>query len=228
MKQAPKTFVFDFDSTLVSVESFDELLAIALSRQEQKAALQKEIEAITDAGMNGEIDLSESLTKRLQLAQIAQTHITETIALLTNSITPGMEHVIAHLQQQSHQVCIMSGGFLEMILPVADLLAIPKELCFANDFLKSGGIVTGIDFANPLSRSSGKAETIARLKTETGTKIVCIGDGMSDAIPYLNGMADEFWGFFANKDRPKVREKATRSFDSTEELLSYIQNNNSM
>ncbi len=223
MTASTTIFVFDFDSTLVTLESFDELLNLALGEQLEKTALQAKITAITDAGMNGEIDLAESLTRRLELAQISQIHIDATIALLVSSITPGIEKVIAHLHARGDKVCIMSGGFLEMILPIAKTLSIATENCFANEFYKTDGIVTGIDFANPLSRSSGKAETIAKLTANSNADVICIGDGMSDAIPFLQGVATEFWGFFQNVDRPKVREKATRSFESSAELLEHLQ-----
>ncbi len=217
-----EAFVFDFDSTLVTVESFDELLGIALEERIDKAVIYANIEAITEAGMNGEIDLLESLTKRLQLVEITQSHIDAAIELLKQAITPGMADVVSHLKSLNHNICIMSGGFTEMILPVAQMLDISPENIFANQFCKSDGIVTGIDFENPLSRSSGKAEIIVHLKSALDTKVTCIGDGMSDAIPYLKGVADEFWGFFQNKDRPSVREKAPHSFDSSTELLSYV------
>ena len=222
MTATPSVFVFDFDSTLVSVESFDRLLAIALDGRQDAAAVLAEIEAITAQGMNGEIDLSESLSRRLQAARITQAHIERTIELLLKSVTPGMPGIVSHLTRAGQQVRIMSGGFTEMIAPVAEVLGLAPEHIYANTFTKRTGVVTGIDFDNPLSRSSGKAETITRLKADHAGSVICIGDGISDAIPYLNGVADDFWGFFQHHDRPKVRAKATRSFDSAAALAAHL------
>lgn len=218
----PSSFVFDFDSTVVMLESFDELLKAALDGHPEKTRLEHEIETITNAGMNGEIDLSESLKRRLTVATITNAHIDTVRALLLNSITPGMPEIFGLLRERNQPVCIISGGFTELILPVAAKLGLNPESCFANQFLKDGDTVTGIDFAHPLAKSTGKAEIIRQIKAETGLPVIIIGDGMSDAIPFINGIADEFWGFFQNVDRPKVREKALRSFDSTTGLLRYF------
>lgn len=225
MNRQINSFVFDFDSTLVTLESFDELIKAAIADHPDRRNIEREIESITDAGMNGEIDLSESLARRLRVARIEEQHVIAVRTLLAASITPGMQEVIGFLHAQACPSFIMSGGFLELIYPVADTLAIPLEHCFANEFFKANGVVTGIDFANPLARSSGKAEIISGMKQAGNRHIICIGDGMSDAIPYLQGIADEFWGFFQNKDRPKVREKAVRSFDSSECLLEHLREN---
>jgi D-3-phosphoglycerate dehydrogenase len=218
------TFIFDFDSTLVSIESFDEILKIALG--ENTGAKQKQIEKITNAGMNGEIDLSESLTQRLQVAAITKEHLEKFEHDVVNTVTRGIPIVIDYLLQNEQKVFVLSGGFTEIIIPVALRLGIEPKNCLANTFVKNArGDVTGIDFANPLSKSTGKTEVINH-KKQSGKmpgKVICIGDGISDANPYVNGVANEFWGFFANVNRPKVREVAVKSFDSSAELMEELQ-----
>lgn len=223
MTSTDTAFVFDFDSTVVTRESFDELLKAALEGHPHKSELEQQIVAITDAGMNGEIDLSESLKRRLTVATIKNSHIDAVRALLLDSITSGMPEIFGLLGERNQPVFIISGGFTELILPVAAKLGLSPESCFANQFLKDGDTVTGIDFTNPLAKSTGKAEIIGQIKAQTGLPVIIIGDGMSDAISYLNGIADEFWGFFQNVDRPKVREKAVRSFDHVSLLTAFLE-----
>lgn len=219
------SFIFDYDSTLITVESFDEMIFDAIKNRENFKELKIKIERITDAGMNGEIDLSEGLKKRLEMAGITQKEIDDFSEKSLECITPGMKDIVDFLIENKQEVFILSGGFLEAIYPVADILKIPREHCFANEFLKDEeGKVVGIDFENPLSTSTGKVTTIQREK-EIGNilgKVYCIGDGMSDANPYLQGVADMFLGFGQNKNRDAVREKASEFFLTTKELLEYL------
>ncbi len=221
--QKTDTFIFDFDSTLISVESFDEILAIAIGGDEET---RRSIERITDAGMSGEIDLSESLERRLKGASICQADIDRFSDMVVGQITSGMPDVISLLQQRDQKVLILSGGFLETIYPVAERLSLLQTDCYANSFLKDGaGKITGIDFDNPLSRSDGKTKIICQLKGrgELPGTITCIGDGMSDAEPFVDGAAHQFWGFFQNRYRPQVAAKATLNFHSSGELLQHIE-----
>lgn len=219
-------FLFDFDSTIVTVETLDELLKKALAHHPKKEQLSAEIEAITNAGMNGELDFRESLWRRIQTANIHQEHIDSLASELLRGITKNIPESISLLLAAKHHVAIVSGGFRELIFPVADHLCIPREYCFANDFEKKDNIVTGIDDTNPLSKSGGKSVIAEQLRRENAVEhLVMIGDGMSDAEPFLHGIANEFWGFFGNVRRPKVEKKATHTFFSGAELLQFVKEN---
>ncbi|QQS59158.1 HAD-IB family phosphatase [Candidatus Peregrinibacteria bacterium] len=219
-----KIFLFDFDSTLVTVETLDELLKKALVNHPQKEHLSAEIEAITNAGMSGELAFRESLVRRMQIANIHQAYIDALGHDFTHFITDSIPEVIHILLEAGHKVVIVSGGFRELILPVAEMLCIPPEDCFANEFQKENGVVIGVDLTNPLSENGGKTKISEKLFAENDAmEVIIIGDGMSDAEPFLQGKASEFWGFFANVRRPKVEEKATRLFFSGEEFLQFVQ-----
>jgi len=217
-------FVFDVDSTAISVESFDEILISALKNDPHCAEKKRKIEAICSEGMNGNIPLSESLSERLKLSGITQKHIDDCTDSIEKTITAGIPEIIRFLQKNGQEVFLISGGFLEVILPVGASLNIPPDHCYGNTFKKSGELIVGIDFTNPLAKNGGKGEVISRhLRPKTVGKIIVIGDGMSDAetLDDKNG-ADEFWGFFQNVSRDAVRVKATRSFDTARELLKYL------
>tara|TARA_B100001287_G_scaffold123954_1_gene104427 strand:- start:841 stop:1134 length:294 start_codon:yes stop_codon:yes gene_type:complete len=57
-------YVIDYDSTFIQVESLDELSKTSKSYNQKN---QKEIEKITNMGMDGKISFSESLERRIKL-----------------------------------------------------------------------------------------------------------------------------------------------------------------
>ena len=67
MIQAKRNFVFDFDSTLTSVEALDVLAEISLVNNSKKDEIINEIVDITNLGIDGKISFTESLEKRIQL-----------------------------------------------------------------------------------------------------------------------------------------------------------------
>lgn len=215
-------FVFDFDSTLVEVESLDELLITGLEKN-GKTELIPEIEKITDMGMNGEINLQESIRRRLALAELKQEDIEDFQQKVVKQITPGIPEIIAWLQSQGHIIYIISGGFLNCILPVAKALNIPEKNCLANTYTcNAEGVVTEVDEENPLVRSNGKCQLIYRLKQESDCPVVVVGDGYSDLVPWKNGMADYFLGFGVNVKRSKIEQEAEHYFTKTEDLLEFV------
>lgn len=217
-------FVFDFDSTLVKIESLDELLIEGLRKKGKNEVIPK-IEEITNMGMNGEINLKESIEKRLALAELKKDDIQLFKNKILKEITPGIEKIISWLQAQGHAIFIISGGFLDCILPVAKKLNIPKENCFGNScYYNQNGSLTGIDQKNPLVRSNGKCQIISELKKKHKCPVVIIGDGFSDLIPWQNKMADYFLGFGVNIHRPKIQMQAENYFTTTKDLLQFIKN----
>ena len=67
-----KLMAFDMDSTLINIECIDEMAAMV--------GLQKEVSAITEAAMRGEIsDYKESLRQRVSLLKGAPVSIMQTV-----------------------------------------------------------------------------------------------------------------------------------------------------
>jgi len=222
------SFFFDFDSTLVTVESFDEVLKLALEDSEDKINLIKKVEHITDMGMNGEIDLEESLDLRFQLTEIQKKNFDFIDSTITQKITPGIKKIIKFLQEKKQKIFIISGGFLSTILPVAKILKIPTENCFANDyFVNEKNIIKGFDKKNPLVTSDGKNKILKNLKKDKKCpgKIFFIGDGQSDLNTYLEKKADFFYGFGVNILRENIKKDAPYFFTNCDDLLKEISQN---
>ena len=67
MIQTKRNFVFDFDSTLTSVEALDVLAEITLVNNPAKDQIIQEIIDITNLGIDGKISFTDSLEQRIKL-----------------------------------------------------------------------------------------------------------------------------------------------------------------
>jgi HAD superfamily phosphoserine phosphatase-like hydrolase len=212
------SFVFDMDSTLIRGESLEDLVRCSLSEAADPKSLQaltEELERITRAGMNGEIDFDESLARRIALAPIRRKHVDQIVEKMLGEMTEGMAEWIDDLQRHGHDTWIVSGGLREMILPLARVLGIREERFFGNEAIWTNGILSGLQ-PSPLRKNTGKSTLLSSLKNagKIRTPIVMIGDGMGDLHVYLSGVADDFYGFGEHAVRPAVQEKAPYFFTS--------------
>uniref|UniRef100_UPI0035902534 phosphoserine phosphatase isoform X2 n=1 Tax=Myxine glutinosa TaxID=7769 RepID=UPI0035902534 len=131
--------------------------------------------------------------------------------------------LVSYLQLHGVQVFLISGGFNQLVDPVALELGIPLENVYSNRLLfgKDGEYV-GFDKSQLTSDSGGKGKIICRLKeTREFHTIVIIGDGFTDleACP----PADAFVGFGGNVIRAPVKEKAKWFVASFSEILQELQ-----
>jgi len=107
-----KLIVLDVDSTLTQDEGID-LLARYVS---DEAA--REVSDVTARAMAGELDFAESLTARVQaLAGLSLRDVASATALVRLSV--GAETLVRSAQAAGHLVAAVSGGFHEMIDPLA-------------------------------------------------------------------------------------------------------------
>ena len=216
------SFVFDFDSTLVTVETLDTLLKNCLSDDETL----RRIDDITTRAMNRELDFDASLSERLRLARARAEHFTRMAGEIADFVTPGMDDVLDFLKQRGQELFIVSGGFTEIVRPVAGLFGIPGGHCFANDYAAGkDGNVTGVLPENPLANEGGKQRVLRLLREENclpGT-VVMLGDGMSDYGVYSEGLAGFFIGCGFNVVRPRVKAAAPVFVETTAALRSLLE-----
>lgn len=200
------TYIFDFDKTIVSVETLEVMADIALNQSQNKIQILKDITKITEQGMNGNIPFEISLQKRLQLIPITQQVIQETTHILMESITPSIRANPDFFYHNKHTIYIVSGGFKECIVPVASLLGIDASHVFANTFVyDKRGKVVGFDRSNPLSKDGGKTEVVRLLNKKN---VVVIGDGITDLHIKRSGAARKFIAFIEHVERKNVCDQA--------------------
>tara|TARA_R110002110_G_scaffold124505_2_gene301871 strand:+ start:18960 stop:20846 length:1887 start_codon:yes stop_codon:yes gene_type:complete len=203
-----KFFIFDFDSTFIKVESLNILAEIALADHPKKIDIIKDIDHLTEQTMAGQYSFAESLQQRIKLLPLNKSHIQEAQAYLKNQISTSIQSHRAFFKKYQKQIYIISGGFLELILPIARDFHIPTHHVFANKFsFDYEGQVTGIDPHNPLSQDQGKVKLMHQLALPPEQTIV-IGDGYNDYEIKEAGLVKTFFAYAENVERESVIQQA--------------------
>jgi D-3-phosphoglycerate dehydrogenase / 2-oxoglutarate reductase len=212
------TYVFDFDSTLVRIETLEALADIALAGAAGADAIRAEVAVLTDQAMAGDLPFGEALRRRLALLPLTRAHVTELAARILDEGTPSVRRNLRFFRENAERIVIISGGFREIIAPLAAHLNVPPERVLCNDLVyDADGRVTGVDDANPLSHAGGKPEVI-RAQALPGP-VVMVGDGWTDAEVKLAGAADRFYAFTEIVRRAPVVAAADAEVRSLDELL---------
>ncbi|MCD7454218.1 hypothetical protein HAX54_023973 [Datura stramonium] len=125
-------------------------------------------------------------------------------------LSPGIDLLVKKLKDKNKDVYLVSGGFRQMINPVASILGIPLENIFANQILfGSNGEFAGFDKNEPTSRRGGKATAVQQIRKAHGYKsLVMIGDGATDLEARMPGGADLFICYGGVQLRESVAAKA--------------------
>ena len=163
--------LLDVDSTLIQEEVI-ELLA-------NKAGAGAEVARITAAAMSGQIEFAAALDARVKLLTgLPETVLEEVRQEIT--LTAGARELISALQKLGHQVGIVSGGFIDVIEPLAKELNI--DFIRANKLEIIEGKLTGRLEGSVIDRA-GKAQALrdfAKISDVEIAETVAIGDGAND------------------------------------------------
>src|SRR5690606_33702956 len=211
-------FIFDFDSTLVRIETLEALADLALKDAPDAAERKARIAALTDDAMNGRIGFGEALKQRLDLLALRREHVEALTDRILDEATVSIRRNVDFFQRNAERIYILSGGFREVIAPLAERLGVAADHVLANDLIYDDeDRVTGVDTANPLSRENGKPEVIRALQLEG--PVVMVGDGWTDAEVKIQGAADRFYALTEIVSRSKVVEAADAVASSLDEVL---------
>ena len=163
--------MLDVDSTLIDQEVIDELAKIA--------GLGDQVSEITSRAMAGELDFENALRQRVRLLKGHSKEIlTQVRAKIT--LTHGAEELISTLHSLGVKVGIVSGGFEEVIAPLADELKL--DFFRANRLAIENGVLTGEVSGRIIGRDE-KAEALRDFAKDSGVDIsqtVAVGDGAND------------------------------------------------
>jgi phosphoserine phosphatase len=196
-RRALRLIVMDVDSTLVQGEVID-LLA-------ERAGCADEVAKVTAAAMRGEIDFTASLRERVSLlAGLPESVLGEVRAGLR--LTAGARTLIGTLGGLGYKAGIVSGGFVQVIGPLAAELGI--DYVAANELEITAGKLTG-RLSGPVIDRAGKAEALRRFAAAAGVPLsqtVAVGDGAND----LDMIAAAGLGVAFNA-KPVVRDAADTS-----------------
>lgn len=170
-RRGQRLVVMDVDSTLIQDEVID-LLA-------ERAGVLDEVSAITDRAMSGDIDFAESLRQRVSLlAGLPVEVLAETAQRVR--LTPGARTLCRTLHRLGFRVCLVSGGFGEVITPIAEQLEVDGLRANALEIVD--GRLTGRVVGDIVDRE-GKREALEGFAREFGiplARTIAIGDGAND------------------------------------------------
>ena len=209
-----KLIIFDCDSTLSSIEGIDEL---ARAKGPEVFA---EVEALTNAAMNGEVPLDQVFARRLDIIRPDLATCATIGQLYIDTVEPTAVSTLGTLRSQGWTVVILSGGFKRLIEPLAEFLnierieAVPLELDADGNYVR-------FDNTYPTTYNGGKPEIVEQIKKEySPEKVIMVGDGVSDLE--TKSVVDSFIGYGGYTPRPKVQEGADHFIYKLDELLELI------
>ncbi len=167
----PHLVVLDVDSTLIEQEVID-LLA-------DHAGCADQVAAITEQAMRGHTDFAVSLRERVALLKgLPLKQATQVGNQLR--LTCGAAELVGWLQGQGHRVLLASGGFGQIVRPLAEQLGV--DALVANTLGVRDGQLTG-QVEGPIIDRAAKAAALrdhaARWQIPLA-QTVAIGDGAND------------------------------------------------
>ncbi|MDT0215178.1 phosphoserine phosphatase SerB [Rothia sp. ARF10] len=193
-RRGRRLVVMDVDSTLIQDEVI-ELLA-------RHAGREKEVAAVTERAMAGELDFAESLHARVATLEGLDASVLGAVRDAVR-LTPGARTLVRTLKRLGFTVALVSGGFIEIVQPIADELDIDHAR--ANRLEIVDGRLTGRVLGDVVDRQ-GKAAALREFAELAGlplARTVAIGDGAND----LDMLATAGLGIAFNA-KPVVREQA--------------------
>ena len=163
--------VLDVDSTLIEDEVI-ELLA-------HEAGSGATVAEITFRAMNGELDFEHSLRERVATLKGLPVSAIETVRARV-TVTRGVPELIAGVHAAGGRVAVVSGGFHEVIDPLAAELGLDEWR--ANRLEVVDGVLTG-GLIPPIIDAAAKANALREWAEDAGlplSQTIAVGDGAND------------------------------------------------
>lgn len=209
-----RLIIFDCDSTLSAIEGIDELARV------RGPKVFAEVEAMTHAAMEGKIAVEDVFARRLAIIQPRRADVDAVGRQYVERVEPTALATINQLKAAGWTPVILSGGFRQIIEPLAAYLGIARIEAVDLRFDAAGNYL-GFDEKYPTTRSGGKPERIAELKRELApVRTVMVGDGVSDLE--TREEVDLFVGFGRYTERAKVKAESHAFIHSLADLPALL------
>jgi phosphoserine phosphatase len=207
------TVVLDVDSTISGVEGIDWLA------KRKGATIGRDVAALTDRAMRGEIPLEQVYGLRLSAIRPRRDEVDELSREYVRLMAPGCRQTIAALRRAGVRVIMMSGGLRHALIRLALELGVDaNDVKAVNIYFDAGGAYAGYESTSPLATSSGKGVLLARL--DLPRPILAVGDGATDVA--MKGVADKFAAYTGFIERPAVVKEADFVISSFTQLAEHI------
>ncbi|WP_405414286.1 phosphoglycerate dehydrogenase [Maribacter sp. Asnod1-A12] len=218
MVEVSRKYVFDFDSTLTRVEALDVLAEMTLEGRSNKDEVIREIQKITNLGIDGDISFTESLERRIKLLHAKKEDLDGLVENLRNKISKSIAANKEFFEKYADDIYVISCGFKEFIDPIVKEYNIPSDRVYANTFkFDQDGNIIGFDEKNVLSQHNGKIDCLKQMDLDGEVQV--IGDGYSDYVMREAGIADKFFAYTENVHREKAANNADYVTPSLDEFL---------
>jgi len=197
-----RLLVMDMDSTLITIETIDELADLV--------GRKAEVAAVTAQAMRGEIEYDESLKRRVAVLKGLPQSALEQFYTERVRLSPGAERMIEGVKKAGLKILLVSGGFTQ----ITDRLKARLGLDYvkANTLEVMDGKLTGA-LVGRIVNADGKREALLAARDGIGAtkeQIIAIGDGAND-LKFMG----EARVSIAYRAKPVVRGKAAYCLDCT-------------
>ena len=212
-----RLLALDMDSTLVNIETLDEVAAFA-GKGEQVAA-------ITESAMRGEVDYKESLRRRVAMLTGVDAHLLARVYDEKLALNEGAPQLVSECRRQGLKTLLATGGFTFFTERIKAKLSIDYTRSNQLEIIdgRLTGKVTGPN-GGEIIDAEGKAQAVREACAEIGcatAKAIVIGDGANDLkMMQLAGLS------VAYRAKPVVREQATYAlnFSGLDGVLNWFTN----
>lgn len=195
-----RLLVMDMDSTLITIETIDELADMQ--------GLKPQVAAITEQAMRGEIEYNESLRRRVALLKGLEATALDRVYEERLKLSPGAEVLLAAAQQAGLKTLLVSGGFAAVTDRLKPRLGL--DYTRSNTLGVENGRFTG-EVLGTIVNADVKRDELLRVRDLIGAsreQVIGIGDGAND----LKFMA-ECGVSIAYHAKPVVRTQTTHALN---------------
>jgi len=191
-----RLLVMDMDSTLITMETIDELADMV--------GIKAEVAKITERAMRGEIEYDQSLRERLALLKGLDESALQRVYDERLKFSPGAERMLEKARAAGIKTLLVSGGFTYM----TDRLKTRVQLDYTHSNVLEiiSGKLTG-KVIGEIVNADAKLAALKRIAADLGAtreQIAGVGDGAND-LKFLAACGVSF----AYHAKPVVREKTT-------------------
>lgn len=200
-RRSRRLICFDMDSTLIKTEVIDELA--------DRAGVGREVRAITESAMRGEIDFEESFKRRVALLKGLDVSVMKEIAE-NLPITEGVDRLMEVLKRSGFKTAILSGGFTYFGNYLKQKYNF--DYVYANELeIGPDGKLTGRYVGDIVDgrRKKELLRLLAQVENINIAQTIAVGDSAND-LPMLSeaGLGIAFHA------KPKVKAEATQSIST--------------
>ncbi len=167
-----RLLVMDMDSTLITIETIDELADLV--------NLKPQVAAITEQAMRGEIEYNESLQRRVALLKGLDESALKRVYGERLKLSPGAEILLAAAKKHSIKTLLVSGGFTHVTELLKPRLGL--DYAYSNTLGVKDSKLTG-EVIGRIVNADAKRDELLRVSALMGIRreqIIGMGDGAND------------------------------------------------